>query len=48
VDADWGPSENNRRARYYSITAAGRRRLRDATDSWRRYARAVEEVLRGA
>lgn len=48
VDAEWSPSENNRRARYYSLTAAGRRRLRDETDNWRRYSRAVEAVLRGA
>lgn len=48
VDAEWSPSENNRRARYYSLTAAGRKRLRDETDNWRRYSRAVEAVLRGA
>ena len=48
VDAEWSPSENNRRARYYSLTSAGRKRLRDETDSWRRYSRAVEAVLRGA
>lgn len=45
VDAEWGPSENNRRARFYALTAAGRRRLRDDTANWRRYARAVEAVL---
>jgi PadR family transcriptional regulator len=48
VEAEWSPSENNRRARYYSLTAAGRKRLRDATENWRRYARAVEAVLKGA
>lgn len=48
VDAEWSPSENNRRARYYSLTSAGRKRLRDETDNWRRYSRAVEAVLRGA
>ena len=45
VAAEWRASDNNRRARYYSLTADGRRRLRDETASWRRYARAVEAVL---
>ena len=48
VDAEWAPSENNRRARYYSLTAAGRTRLREETASWRRYARAVALLLEGA
>lgn len=48
VDAEWGPSENNRRARYYTLTAAGRRRLREETSNWRRYSRAVEAVLQEA
>jgi len=47
VEAEWGPSENNRRARYYTITAAGRKRLREQTANWRRYARAIEAVLQG-
>lgn len=45
VEAEWRPSDNNRRARYYSLTAAGRKRLREHTVNWRRYARAVEAVL---
>ena len=45
VAAEWRASDNNRRARYYSLTAAGRARLREETASWRRYARAVEAVL---
>jgi transcriptional regulator len=45
VEAEWGLSENNRRARYYSLTAKGRRRLRDEETSWRRYAAAVFKVL---
>ena len=48
VDAEWGPSENNRRARYYALTAAGRRRLREQTANWRRHSRAIEAVLQGA
>ena len=47
VEAEWRPSENNRRARYYALTPAGRQRLRRETADWRRYARAVEAVLHG-
>lgn len=48
VEAEWRPSENNRRARYYTLTPAGRKRLREEAANWRRYARAVEAVLQGA
>jgi transcriptional regulator len=48
IDAEWRSSENNRRARYYALTPAGRKRLREETAHWRRYARAVEAVLQGA
>jgi len=48
VEAEWRASDNNRRARYYTLTAAGRKRLREETANWRRYARAVEAVLAGA
>ena len=48
VEAEWRPSENNRRARYYTLTRAGRKRLREETASWRRYSRAVEALLDGA
>jgi transcriptional regulator len=48
VAAEWKPSENNRRARYYALTPAGRRRLREEAALWRRYARAIEAVLEGA
>jgi transcriptional regulator len=47
VEAEWGPSENNRRARYYALTSAGRTRLREQTANWRRYSRAIEAVLQG-
>ena len=47
VDAEWKASDNNRRARYYTLTPAGRRRLREDTANWRRYTRAVEAVLGG-
>ena len=45
VEAMWGLSENNRRARFYSLTPEGRRQLRVETDTWRRYAGAVSRVL---
>ena len=48
VEAEWAASENNRRARYYTLTPAGRKRLREETANWRRYSRAVETVLQGA
>jgi PadR family transcriptional regulator PadR len=47
IDAEWRPSDNNRRARYYTLTPAGRKRLRAETANWRRYSRAVEAVLQG-
>jgi len=45
IDAEWGVSENNRRARFYRLTTVGRRELRTADAGWRRYARAVFRVL---
>jgi PadR family transcriptional regulator PadR len=48
IDAEWRPSEKKRRARYYTLTSAGRKRLREETANWRRYARAIEAVLQGA
>jgi transcriptional regulator len=45
VAADWGLSENNRRARYYSLTPAGRRQLKAEETVWRQYAAAVFKVL---
>jgi transcriptional regulator len=47
VSAEWGLSENNRRARYYALTGDGRKRLREQAANWRRYARAVSAVLEG-
>jgi PadR family transcriptional regulator, regulatory protein PadR len=46
IAAEWGTTENNRRARYYRLTPAGQRQLRQETESWRKYAYAVELVLR--
>jgi PadR family transcriptional regulator len=45
IDAEWGLSENNRRARFYRLTARGRRELRATEDQWRRYVRAVFRVI---
>jgi transcriptional regulator len=45
IVSDWGVSENNRRARFYSITKAGRRQLARETDSWNRVARLVGKIL---
>ena len=48
VDAEWGLSENNRRARFYTLTADGKRRLKADASSWRKYAAAVFRVLEDA
>ena len=45
VQGEWGKSENNRRARFYSLTPAGRRRLERETRSWERLAEAIGRVL---
>jgi len=45
IAAEWGASENNRRAKYYQLTADGRRRLRSETAGWRAYAAAVFKVV---
>ena len=45
IAAEWGQSENNRRAKYYTLTPAGRRRLRDETASWHRLVSAISAAL---
>jgi PadR family transcriptional regulator PadR len=45
VESSWGTSDNNRRARYYALTTAGRARLAEERHAWRRMARAVELIL---
>jgi PadR family transcriptional regulator PadR len=45
IAAEWGQSENNRRAKYYTVTAAGRRRLREETAGWNRLASAIAAAL---
>lgn len=46
VSSSWGESENNRRAKYYHLTRAGRRRLADETDEWSRVSAAMTLALR--
>ena len=45
VKGEWGTSENNREAKYYTLTAAGKRALAAASEEWRRYSSAVDLVL---
>jgi len=45
LDAEWGVSENNRRARFYRLSAAGRKRLREETNNWNRLAAAMATAL---
>ena len=46
ITSDWGTTDNNRRARYYRLTASGRRVLGEELESWRRVAAGLEAVLR--
>jgi DNA-binding PadR family transcriptional regulator len=48
IASEWGASENNRRAKYYSLTRAGRRQLAVEAESWERMAAVIERLLRGA
>jgi PadR family transcriptional regulator, regulatory protein PadR len=48
VESEWGLSENNRRAKFYQLTAAGRKELRVESSVWREYAAAVFKVLETA
>jgi transcriptional regulator len=45
IAAEWGVSENNRRAKYYRLTATGRRQLARELEQWRRFSQGVELVL---
>lgn len=45
ISSEWGVSENNRRAKYYALTSAGRQQLRTQTASWQRFSEAVSRVL---
>ena len=45
IDSEWGPSENNRRAKFYSLTRAGRKQLEREQQQWQRLSAAVQLVL---
>jgi PadR family transcriptional regulator, regulatory protein PadR len=47
VKATWGTSDNNRRAKYYALTARGRKQLETETTAWRRLSTLVDSVLEG-
>ena len=48
VESEWGVSENNRRAKYYRLTARGRAQLKVEHETWKRYVAAVSRVMRAA
>jgi transcriptional regulator len=48
IASEWGSSDNNRRAKYYRLTRAGRRQLADETENWQRIAEAIARVLETA
>ena len=48
LSSEWGTSENNRRAKYYALTAAGKKQLAEETEYWRRMSGAVARVLQTA
>ena len=48
ISAEWGGSANNRRAKFYKLTTAGRKRLEAERQTWERFAGAVEAILRDA
>jgi PadR family transcriptional regulator len=45
IEAEWGESENNRRARFYHLTKTGRKQLKEETQEWERLAQAVARIL---
>ncbi len=45
IDSEWGQSANNRRAKYYKLTALGRKQLAREADNWKRLARAITRVM---
>jgi PadR family transcriptional regulator, regulatory protein PadR len=48
IAAEWGVSENNRKAKYYSLTPRGRQMLREEMATWKRYVAAISHVLESA
>jgi transcriptional regulator len=47
IKAEWGVSDNNRKARFYSLTASGRKQLNAETENWARVSAAINLVLKG-
>ena len=45
ISAEWGESENNRRAKYYKLTAAGRKQLAAERETWERFSEAIDLIL---
>lgn len=45
ITSEWGTSDNNRQAKYYKLTRAGRRQLADETENWKRVSAAIEQIL---
>lgn len=48
ITSEWGASDNNRKARYYSITRAGRKQLRTETENWERISGVIDRILHPA
>jgi transcriptional regulator len=48
VTAEWGPSENNRQAKFYKLTPAGRKQLEAERETWGRFSGAIDAILRDA
>jgi PadR family transcriptional regulator, regulatory protein PadR len=48
IASEWGASENNRRAKFYKLTPAGRRQLQSETETWRRFSWAITQVLQSS
>ena len=46
LESNWGESENNRRAKFYALTSAGRRQLETETEDWERIALGITSALR--
>ncbi|HKQ78986.1 MAG TPA: PadR family transcriptional regulator [Blastocatellia bacterium] len=48
ITSEWDVSENNRQAKYYKLTKAGRKQLADETENWRRLSNAIEQILQAS
>lgn len=48
IEAEWGPSENNRRAKFYRLTASGEKQLEAERETWERFSNAIDAILRNA